>query len=84
MIPFWLMFLIPAWALLVPGRLPQREAAAAWFAVGAVFAVLMGFRHEVGGDWFVYLPHFQDAARTGLLEILGGSDPGYYGLSWLV
>ena len=29
---------------------------------GVLFAVMMGLRHEVGGDWFNYLPHFQHAA----------------------
>jgi len=81
-IPFWVLFLIPAWAVLLPGRLPERQARWIWFIVGLLFAVLMGFRHEVGGDWFVYLPHFQEASRAGFVEMLDWGDPGYYGLNW--
>ncbi|HXI19397.1 MAG TPA: EpsG family protein, partial [Chloroflexota bacterium] len=52
--------------------------------VATLFALLMGLRHEVGGDWFNYLPHFQNASRADLGEVLGWGDPGYYGLSWLI
>jgi len=83
MIPFWMLFLIPAWAALVPRRLPERQALWMWFAVGALYAVLMGFRHEVGGDWFVYLPHFLDAKAASFREMLAWGDPGYNGLNWL-
>ena len=47
--PFWLMFLVPAWAILVPARLPPRQVMIAWWAVGMVFALMIGFRYEVGG-----------------------------------
>ena len=30
--PFWLMFALPAWAVLSPGRLPQRQRWVAWAA----------------------------------------------------
>lgn len=83
MIPFWVLFFIPAWAVLVPARLPERQSRWMWFAVGTLYAVLMGFRHEVGGDWFVYLPHFQDAATAGFDEMLSWGDPGYNVLNWV-
>src|SRR5690606_25796241 len=82
--PFWLMFLIPAWAVLTPGRLPARQAWVAWLAVGIVFSVMMGLRHAVGGDWSNYLPHFNATAQRTLLDVLGRGDPGYYGVNWLV
>lgn len=82
--PFWLMFLVPAWAVLAPGRLPARQAWVAWFAVGLLFSVMMGLRHAVGGDWSNYLPHFNEAARMSFTEALGRGDPGYYGVNWLV
>lgn len=82
--PFWLMFLVPAWGVLMPGRLPEREARRVWFVVGTLFALMMGLRHEVGGDWLNYLPHFDDTARRTFMEVLARNDPGYYGLNWLV
>lgn len=82
--PFWMLFLLPAWGTLMPGRLPARQAGWVWLVVGALFAVLMGFRHEVGGDWLNYLPHFEHTQTLTLAEAAQMSDPGYYVLNWLV
>lgn len=84
MIPFWLLFLIPAWGVLVPRRLPERQAKWMWLVAGAIFALVMGLRHEVGGDWFVYLPHFLDDSQATLGEALARGDPAYHGLNWMV
>lgn len=83
MLPFWLLFLVPAWGTLVPGRLAARQAGLVWLVVGALFAILMGFRHEVGADWFNYLPHFRHVETLTLAEAAQMSDPGYYLLNWL-
>lgn len=80
---YWLMFAIPAFATAVPRRLPKREAGIMWVAVGLLFALLIGLRHEVGGDWFNYLRHF-GYVTPSLVDILPLGDPGYYGLNWLV
>ena len=82
--PYWLMFLFPAWATLMPGRLKPRQAWVPWVLVFVLFALMMGLRHEVGGDWFNYLPHFRETAARTFLEVMGRGDPGYYGLNWLV
>ncbi|PZQ18726.1 MAG: EpsG family protein [Rhodanobacter denitrificans] len=82
--PYWLMFLVPVWGVLQPRRLPARQAYWVWVAVGVLFAAMMGLRHEVGGDWFNYLPHFLDTQRQTLPEVLMRSDPGYYLLNWWV
>lgn len=84
MLGFWLMFLIPAWAVLTPRRLPPNQATAAWWAVGALFALMIGFRHEVGGDWFNYLRHFQSTAEMSFKQAMEHGDPGHYLVNWLV
>lgn len=84
MLGFWLMFLIPAWAVLVPRRLPPNHALAAWWAVGTLFALMIGLRHEVGGDWGAYLEHFKSTARLDFGQAVGKSDPGHYVVNWLV
>lgn len=82
--PYWLMFLVPAWAVLMPGRLKPRQSRVMWVVVGVLFALMMGLRHEVGGDWLNYLPHFRETATRDFMEVMGRGDPGYYGLNWLV
>lgn len=82
--PYWLMFLVPAWAVLTPGRLRPSQARVVWVVVGVMFALMMGLRHEVGGDWLNYLPHFRETASRDFMEVMSRGDPGYYGLNWLV
>lgn len=79
---FWLMFLVPLWAALTPRRLPDRHALIAWCVVGALFALMIGLRYEVGGDWGAYLRHFDTAARMDFLEAVKRGDPGHYVANW--
>jgi hypothetical protein len=82
--PYWFMFLVPAWAVLMPGRLKPSQARVMWALVAVTFALMMGLRHEVGGDWMNYLPLFHETAARDFMEVLSRDDPGYYGLNWLV
>lgn len=84
MFAFWLMFVVAAWGVLMPGRLPTRQARFMWVMVGLVFTVMIGLRHEVGGDWFNYLPHFDQASQMELRDAAAMSDPGHYILNLLV
>lgn len=78
MLPFWMMFVVAAWGVLLPRRLPLRQARVVWFAIGVLFTLLIGFRHEVGGDWFNYLPQFHYAATLSYAEAAAMGDPGHY------
>lgn len=86
--PYWLMLLLPAWGVLMPGRLKSRQAWVPWALVFLLFVLLIGLRHEVGGDWGSgsagYLPMFQRTMTMGFTEALSQGDPGYYGLNWVV
>lgn len=83
--PYWVMFLVPAWAVLSPRRLKPGQAWVPWSLVAVLLALLMGLRDQVGADWFNYLPLFQDtAARDFMDAVTSRGDPGYYGMNWLV
>ena len=84
MFAYWFMFAIALWAALVPVRLQGRQQILGWWLVGGLFALLIGFRHEVGGDWFHYLRHFEVDSRGTLLEAIGRGDPAYHALNWVV
>lgn len=83
--PYWLLFLLPAWSVLARVRLPARQARWMWRLVVLLLAVVVGFRHEVGGDWWNYLNQFEDLRRLLLGDLFDvAKDPGYSLLAWLV
>ena len=82
--PYWIMLLIPSWAVLHQRRLPPSQARIVWVLVGLLFTFMIGLRHEVGGDWLNYIPQFELAREGTFAEALRHSDPGYEILNWLV
>lgn len=84
MLVYWLMLFLAVFAALSPRRLPADQVKYAWWAVGVIFTLLIGFRHEVGADWFNYLGHFEFASQARFREVLERSDPGHYVVNWLV
>jgi hypothetical protein len=83
MTAYWLMFALPIFALASPARASRGVRKFAWFAIGFLFAVLIGLRHQVGGDWFNYIEHYYLAAHRSFLDALRTNDPGYAALNWL-
>ena len=83
--PYWILFLIPAfWAVtrlrLAPHMsLPIRHAR--WpevWQVMYVFLVLMiGLRHEVGGDWIQYIEMLDSYTNSTAADEFGFQDPAF-------
>lgn len=80
---YWMMFSIPALALLSPYRADPNLARGLWLTVAVVFTLLIGLRHEVGADWLPYMEHYDQAVGVSLREVVGTSDPAYAALNWL-
>jgi hypothetical protein len=63
---YWLLFLVPALLAIVARPVAARnvdgtvrgQLDGVWIFIGVALTVLIGFRFEVGGDWFNYLRHF--------------------------
>jgi hypothetical protein len=91
--PYWIMFLLPAMLAAQeasrsannPSLLPamQVRVTPAWWWVLVVFTLLIGFRHEVGGDWGNYLRNFDDAIYVRQYSEWWWNDPGYRLLEWI-
>ena len=81
MIPYWLLLLLPIWACVQGPRRPW-PAWQAWL-IGITLALFIGLRHEVGGDWFSYIPYLTRAEGLSLGEAIAMGDPGYNALNWL-
>ena len=89
--PYWLMFLVPAVAAYQERwRYPGQTLATvrlrrewAWWLVVLALTLLIGYRHQVGGDWGNYIFNFYNVRWLGLADVLSMSDPGYFLLNWL-
>jgi hypothetical protein len=77
------MFFIPVFAFFSPLRMTPNSRDWTLLAVCVLFSLLIGFRYEVGGDWFVYSDYFQSAKSSSLLNQLSQRDPAYEFLVWL-
>ncbi len=91
MIPYWLMFLLAALpALDAAPRMRLRADGTrkalpnmAWLFVICALTVVIGFRYNVGGDWWNYFRYLDDAAMRTLDEVILQDDPGYRLLNWI-
>jgi EpsG family len=87
--PYWFLFGVPVWLTFARLRPASHVTKTAtrwpdWWRVVFVLLVLMiGLRHEVGGDWSNYLPMVKDASSQTLAEATLRSDPAYGLLNWL-
>lgn len=83
------MFLFPASVALLRasenrgGRLPLSESRFAWFVVGLMASVLIGYRNQVGGDWQHYVDYYFASTDFDFGEFVWKTDPGYGLLNWL-
>ena len=64
MIAYWLLLLIPLGFCLRGANRPW-PAWQAWL-IGITLTLIIGLRHEVGGDWFNYIPYLTRAEGLGL------------------
>ncbi len=82
--PYWLMYLLPAVPALLTGRRPLRLSWTPWLVLGALFVLVIGYRHHVGGDWGTYLIHYQREIGSSLTDAITTGDPGYVLLNRLM
>jgi hypothetical protein len=83
MFVYWLMFVLPAMAVLSPIQGSPALRRASWVLFGVVFTLMIGLRYQVGGDWFTYIEHYERVEGAPLLQALGEKDAGYGFLNWL-
>jgi len=61
----------------------QVHIPAGWWVAMVALALLVGWRYEVGGDWFNYLGNFQQAFVDSQYAYWWWNDPGYRLLEWV-
>jgi hypothetical protein len=87
MFVYWLLFLFPATLAVTHLRPVQSKSArfsGSWYLVFLLLVLVIGLRHEVGGDWSNYFDHVEMVRNLSLQEALSlSSDPAYRLLNWL-
>nr|WP_283938155.1 EpsG family protein [Sphingomonas brevis] len=85
MLVYWLLF-----SFFAVGTLLTREGAQGsrysytFLSLGGLLiAIVIGFRYEVGGDWFPYQRLLSFARIATFRQLLDLGDPGYQLLNWL-
>ena len=86
--PYWLLFLVPAFHAVSKLRqaLPPLKSAflpEPWRTVFVLLTLMIGLRHNVGGDWGNYLEHIEAAGSERLSETFVHGDPAYSLLNWI-
>ena len=75
--PYWIMYLLPVMGVLSSADLKARRSGVGWGLVVFLFAVLVGLRDRVGGDWVNYKVMFTRIQHAKLDELFAYGDPGY-------
>lgn len=85
MLPYWLLFLVPAFAALSErsSGLLRNRVAFSWLLIWSFFTVLIGLRYQVGGDWATYERIFRFSSYLTFNEVVLRGDPAYVLLNWL-
>lgn len=60
-----------------------NKSVVGWAFAGLMLTLIIGLRHEVGGDWFNYINYIVIVYGRDLSEVLTLSDPGYMFFNWL-
>lgn len=88
--PYWLLFLVPAFQAVSQLRqvgtpLAGKRWPALWNRVFVLLVLMIGLRHEVGGDWGNYVANIVDTTNLTLAEVLVDirSDPTDHNLNWI-
>ena len=86
MLPYWLLFFFAAWRAsthLQPVQAPTNRWPDWWWVTFAVLVLMIGLRHQVGGDWTGYAEYITEAGYQSLAQAVGTGDPAYSLLNWL-
>ncbi len=86
--PYWLLFLVPTFQavsklLPVSPALLAKRWSVLWRTIFFLLALMIGFRHEVGGDWGAYLRQLERVGNEAFFETFTGGDPAFNLLNWL-
>ncbi len=84
MIPYIILFIIPAFmAAGVPPSAPKRAGRGPFVFFCVLVVLMIGFRWHVGGDWSWDTRRIMAMQGADLFKFMSSVDPGYGALMWL-
>ena len=60
-----------------------RREKILWLFVSLFFIVVIGFRYEVGGDWYTYMQAYENIQDSEFSQGWSFKDQGYYSINYL-
>ena len=89
--PYWFLFMVPAY--LAVTRLSQKppmvilvqreQWSSEWRSIFVLLVLMIGWRHEVGGDWVSYFEQMESLADGSTSTSLQIQDPAFTFLNWI-
>ena len=86
MFVYWTMFAVPALSAVLGGKREDggvRRTSFFHAFLLLAFAVIIGFRYEVGGDWFAYEEIVDYIRDETLFAAMANGDPGFSLITWI-
>lgn len=86
---YWFLLMVPLLAAIgepnVNSQSLKKKSWGLWFKFYFILLILLvGWRHQVGGDWGNYLPMIDEALQLSFAEAIGQKgDIAYTALTWL-
>ena len=88
--PYWFLFMAPAYlAVTRLNRTPQmsslvqrKQWSSEWQWIFVLLVLMIGWRHEVGGDWAIYLEQIESLANGSSSTSLQLQDPAFALANW--
>lgn len=85
MIIYWILLLIPMFLATYSqiNNISRNFNFYLYVFFYFILTFVIGFRHQVGGDWHHYVIFYDIAKNQTFLEVINSSDPAYGFLNWL-
>lgn len=88
--PYWLLFLLAAFKSFSnlgqsTQTLIEVRWSGMWWTIFVLMVLMIGFRHEVGGDWYTYLDNMEAKSNLTFNDVLSirHGDPSDNILNWI-
>ena len=77
MLSYWLLFALPAAALLTPVRASLELRQYLFLFATLLFIVVLGLRFQIGADWGNHLKYYESYSSAPFFEIVKNPDFGF-------